>query len=53
MAGTVIKMHITAAGYESTTFRYRTRKGTKPPLEGKVARHTTKSALPQSGFGAV
>jgi hypothetical protein len=52
-AGTVIKLRITAAGYEPTAFRYRTRKGTKPPIGGQVARHTATNALRPSGFGPV
>jgi hypothetical protein len=37
-AGTVITMQITAAGYEPKVFRYKTRKGSKPPIGGAVAR---------------
>jgi hypothetical protein len=37
-AGTVIEMRITAAGYAPKTFRYKTRRGSKAPTGGVVAR---------------
>jgi hypothetical protein len=37
-AGTVIRMRVTAAGYEPKTFRYQTRGGSRAPIGGEVAR---------------
>jgi len=40
-AGAVIEIRITAAGYAPDTFRYKTRKGAKPPRGGEVASRVT------------